>query len=93
MTNLSSFTALYVQTAKENVQAIKSGLEKGEIEVAYRNAHTLKSKSYLMGEKEIGDLAKTIEDTLYNIKNKTSSLSQEVLANLIDKVKQIEEKI
>lgn len=93
MDDLSAYKTLYLTTAKTNVQFIKSGLESGEIEVAYRNAHTLKSKSYLMGHKDIGDLAKEIEDTLYNVKNNTNSLSQEVLASLIDKVRQIEDKI
>lgn len=93
MDDLAGYKALYISTAKTNVQLIKSGLVSGEIEVAYRNAHTLKSKSYLMGEKEIGDLAKLIEDALSDVKNKNISLSKEMLTNLIDKARQIEEKL
>lgn len=87
---LSSFQLLYLQTAKENVQTLKGGLERGDIEVAYRNAHTLKSKSLIMGYQEIGNLAKAIEDTLYDVKNKTILLSRETLTTLANQAMQIE---
>ncbi|QQG40535.1 MAG: Hpt domain-containing protein [Candidatus Levyibacteriota bacterium] len=90
VTDLSSFQSLYLQTAKENAQALKDGLEKGDIEIAYRNAHTLKSKSFVMGYQEIGNLAKVIEDTLYNIKNNKAVLSQETLKILTDQTTRIE---
>lgn len=89
--DLSSFKSLYLQTAKENLQAIKSGLETGDIEAAYRNAHTLKSKSLVMGYQQIGDLAKSIEDALYDVKNKKTTLSQEALKTLINQAIQIGE--
>ncbi len=98
MTDLFAFKNLYAKTAKENMQALKNGLvvlrgqsdNKEAIEQMYRNAHTLKSKSFLMGQQEIGDLAKVIEDALYNVKNKKSTLSQEMLETLTNKALQIE---
>lgn len=86
MTDLSSFNTLYIQTAKENVQNLKSGLENGDLELAHRSAHTLKSKSILMGYSEIGNLAKIIEDSLYQ----KNSISEGDKAALLEKNAQIE---
>lgn len=101
MDDLSSYKTLYLSTAKTNIESIQRGLDallqnltdEVAVEEVFRNAHTLKSKSYLMGEKEIGDLAKTIEDTFYAVKNKTSSLSKDLVTSSKDQVSQIEKKI
>lgn len=97
--DLSSFKTLYLQTAKENLQTLKKGLEKLTsnanddiaIEEAHRSAHTLKSKSLVMGYQEIGNLAKAIEDVLYSVKNKTNALSQDSIGVLLQQTKQIEQ--
>ncbi len=86
MTGLASFKTLYITTAKENAQSIKNGLENGDVELAYRSAHTLKSKSMLMGYTEIGNLAKIIEDTLYQ----KNVIAEEEKALLLEKNVQIE---
>lgn len=99
MTDLSDFKDLYLQTAKENITLIKNGLVSlsqnqnitEAIEQTHRNAHTLKSKSLMMGHVEISNLAKSIEDALYDVKNKKNTLSEEVLQTLTNQAMQIEE--
>lgn len=98
MTDLATFKTLYIQTAKENIQKVKNGLnvlaqnstDEKAIEEVFRNSHTLKSKSYVMGQKQIGDLAKSIEDTFYQVKNKTIVLSQEMIATITSQATQTE---
>lgn len=98
MNDLSSFQNLYKETAKQNVQSLSSALQKllGQLsdpealELAHRSAHTLKSKSLVMGHLEIGNLAKEIEDTLYEVKNNRYALSQDKIQMLISSTKQIE---
>lgn len=98
MDELDSYKALYISTAKTNIEAIKNslGVLIGDManlqatEEVFRNAHTLKSKSLMMNHKDIGDLAKSIEDTFYSVKNKTIILSQEMVTNLINQTMQIE---
>ena len=99
MTDLSAYKSLYSKTAKENLQALKDGIavlsdqptNKEAIEQAHRNAHTLKSKSILMGQQEIGDFAKVIEDALSDVIHKKSTPSQEMLETLTNQAMQIEE--
>ncbi len=98
MTDLSSFKDLYIKTAKENLQALKNGLflleqngnDEKAIEEVFRNAHTLKSKSLLMGFDKISDLAKSIEDKLYEARNKKTSPTKDVLETITNKALQIE---
>ncbi len=99
MDNLSEFKELYLKTAKENILAIKAGLQKLDltpvdqtaIEEVYRSSHTLKSKSTVMGKTAISDLAKSIEDAFYNVQNKTSQVTTELLQTSHNTLKQIEQ--
>ena len=97
--DLSSFQTLYKETAKQNAESLSDALQKllvnvndtETLELAYRNTHTLKSKSLVMGHLEIGNLAKEIEDVLYEIKNNKDTLSEEKIQMLMSSVKRIEE--
>lgn len=101
MDDLASFKTLYIQTAKENVRITKDGLgvlaknktDEKAIEEVFRNTHTLKSKSYMMGHQQIGDLAKSIEDEFYQIKNKTIVLSDAVLQEAQKTIQIIEQQL
>lgn len=101
MEDLAPFKALYIQTAKENVRIIKDSLgvlaqnkaDEKAIEEVFRNFHTLKSKSYMMGQQQIGDLAKSIEDAFYQVKNKTTVLSDAVLTEANSAIQTIEQQL
>ena len=101
MTDLSDFKDLYLQTAKENIVAITSGLTNllqsenstETIEQVHRNAHTLKSKSNMMGYPRIGEMAKAIEETLYEVKEGKTQVTNAMLVTLETIARQIEEEI
>lgn len=94
MPDLPAFKDLYLKTSRENIQVLKTSLKElflqsgntTAIDEIHRNAHTLKSKSLLMGYTDIAALAKSIEDTFYEIKNGKTTVSQELLANLSNTV-------
>lgn len=88
--DLSSFKQLYFKTANENITVLKSALEKladnmtdiAAIEEIHRNAHTLKSKSIMMGYPQIGALSKAIEDIFYTMQHGTQQVSQPLIDTL-----------
>ncbi len=90
-----------MQTAKENLHVLLAALQKLPnnitdkiaLEEAHRSAHTLKSKSLVMGYQDIGNLARSVEDTMYDVINQKTSLSQDTLQSLRVIAKQIEEKL
>lgn len=98
MEDLSKYQALYTITAKENMEKIKNGLaalakdqtDSVALEDVFRYAHTLKSKSLMMGHQDISGLAKSIEDALSDLINKNNVLSLELLNRLINQSAQIE---
>lgn len=73
--NLSSYKQLYLQTAKENSESLannyvkisRGSLDKDHLNNMYINAHSLKSKSQVMGYLKIGALSGIIEKTIKNI--------------------------
>lgn len=101
MNDLASFTSLYIETAKENVRIAKESLgilaqnktDEKAIEEIYRNTHTLKSKSYMMSQKQVGDLAKSIEDIFYQVKNKTAVLTDEMLKQAQNTIQILEQQL
>lgn len=90
MSDLSQYKDLYLETAKEYIQALneallvleKNPIDAHAIEVIFRNAHSLKSQSAAMQYAQTGLLCHTIEDVFYEIKNNRLKLDT-TLANLL----------
>ncbi len=90
MVDLSSYKALYIKTAQENIAQLKTALQtlstQGNnpqaLELAHRCAHTLKGKTNLMGDVTLSALAKTMEDIFYEVKAGQKTLSSDMLAVL-----------
>ena len=101
MTDLSDFKDLYVKTAKENTQVLKEGLaalskephNAEALDQMYRSAHTLKSKSLLMGYTNIGITAKIIEDILYEVKEGKKSISNDLLETFGSTIANLEKEL
>lgn len=101
MDDLSAYKTLYIATAKENMEKIKNGLavlakdqtDNVATEEVFRHAHTLKTKSLMMGYQDISDLAKSIEDALFGVINKNNVLTLELLNRLINISAQIKKSL
>lgn len=98
MDDLSSYKTLYISTAKTNIGVIKNALvvlvgdmsNEQAIEEVFRNAHTLKSKSLMMGHVEISNLAKSIEDLFSAVVNKKTTLSESSLEMITKQAAEVE---
>lgn len=96
--DLGSYKKLYLQTAKENSESLSSNyikisrnsLDKDALKNMYISAHSLKSKSQVMGYIKIATLSGMIEKTIKNIidsKIRISDSSIEVIKDAIENIK------
>lgn len=90
--NFAEYKDLYVQTSKEYLQELNTGLLKLEkdpkeiaaIEDIFRSAHSLKSQSAAMGYDSTAFLCHTIEDVFYEIKEGRLEIKPELADKLFE---------
>lgn len=90
--DLSHYKDLYVKTSYEQLEKLHAGIEALSVDKAsvsgrdavYINAHTLVSKSMLMGYIDIGTVSQQIEKIFYNIKNNNGEISASLIQTLQD---------
>ena len=88
--DLSHYKELYLKTSYEQLEKLHEGIDALSANTAslsgrdavYLNAHTLVSKSMLMGYRDIGFVAQQIEKIFYNIKNNNGEISPLLIAVL-----------
>lgn len=96
--DLSSYKQLYLETAKENgdvlssnyVKISRNSLDKDALKNMYISAHSLKSKSQVMGYLKIGKLSGMIEKVIKNILANNTQVSDDLMAvikNAIENIK------
>jgi len=91
-TDIAEFKALYLQTAKEYIEAMKKNIllnSDEAINAVYMSAHSLKSQSLVMNYKETGMLCGMLEKVGKGLKEQTLQLTPEIaegVKNGIEKV-------
>lgn len=91
--NLSDYKNIYLQTAKEYIDKIKSSYlrlstnfqDNEAINTIHLSSHSLKSQSQVMGFASVADLCANIEKISNDILNKAISVNSEFL-NFLKKV-------
>jgi chemotaxis protein histidine kinase CheA len=97
--DLSNYKDLYITTSKLQLQKIEEGIvslstdtfSKQGCNTVYINAHTLVSKSMLMGYTQIGSLSRNIETIFYAVKQEKFQLTPQFLETLSLSVKALGE--
>lgn len=92
--DLSSYKALYLQTARQYVSDIRQAVEAlklnpsddSAITKIYISAHSLKSQSIMMGFTQIGQVCMLIEAKFKPLREQQSTVSPAIIAALNDTV-------
>lgn len=86
------YKALYIQTAREYVEQIRTNLiqlqskntSTDNIDTLHREYHSLKGQSEMMGYTNIASLSALLEELFLSIKEKKYTITGEVITKLLD---------
>lgn len=100
MTNVdvSAYKDLFVKTSIENVVSFNDSFEKYKhnaqdyeaLDLMFRSIHSIKGKSLAIGYEAIGELAREIEEVLYNIKEGRMSFNKNLKMSIEEGMKVID---
>ena len=93
--DIKSYTDLYLQTAREEINLIRSSINQNnpDLKTLHRTSHSLKGQSYFMKFDEIGDKAKELEDYFRTVADRNLGISEEDKIYINSKVEEIEKLI
>lgn len=97
MDNMKEFKDLYLQTARDRIQALNDLLLKLEkqpeelelVEELMRTGHSLKGESAAMGYEQIATLAHVVEDLFTAIGNQEMKITTEIIDELLNSLDRI----
>ncbi len=99
--DLMQYKGLYIQTAKDLINSIKSDINvlttdpgnRKAIENLHRNFHSLKSQSLVMGFNSLGIVNKHLEHIFLSVKEKKHGLNKELIETVYKIVFNMEKSI
>lgn len=97
-TDLSSYQELYLETSKEQIQVMKDHLESLKKDISdshataefHRAAHSLKSKSLVMGFEQLGTVNRQLEAFFLKVKEHEITLTHEYIQMISEILTHIE---
>jgi len=97
-TDITHYKTLYISSAKNLVQILKSELaflqeklDSDSLERLYRSAHSLKGESFAMGYIQTGNLSKEIEYIAQAMIDKKLNINSELLEQINKSIHQLPE--